>query len=240
MFHEILSFIYPHRCPCCGTVLPGDILICSECKEKLKPVKPPYCFSCGRHIDSSGEEFCDRCKKYLPGFSVGMAAFEYNDTMRESISRFKFRGWRENASFYTEAMAQLLGERILAFEPEVLIPVPVHRKRRLYRGFNQAELLADGIGEKLGIPVVKNFLIREKATEFQKTLKRGERSKNLEEAFVCVREGKEAEYVYTVKRAMLVDDIYTTGSTMENCMKALKRAGVCEVGIISLSIVGGC
>lgn len=238
MLQNLLRLFYPRKCPGCGTVIPADVKVCPDCRDRFKKIEPPWCLKCGRHIADEASVCCDDCAKSDRSFDYGISVFLYDSFMQDSIGRFKFEGWQENADFYCEEMAEYAAQRIKAFAPEALIPVPVHKNRMAQRGYNQAELLADGIGERLGIPVVTGFLVRKKDTSFQKTLSPDERLKNIKEAFYCETDGSSAEFMNTHrKRVMLVDDIFTTGSTIESCALTLKQAGIIEVGFISLSIV---
>lgn len=194
---------------------------------------------CGRHIEDAGRELCMECSNRQHSYETGIAVFEYDDLMRRSMARFKFKGWRENSDFYISATVSRCRERILGFAPDVLIPVPVHRLRRMQRGYNQAELLAKGIGAALGIPVVTDLLLRKRSTGFQKKLGAKDRARNLERAFTCSSKYARTEVSERFARVMLVDDIYTTGSTMENCTKVLLDSGVAHVAILSISIGRG-
>ncbi len=119
-------------------------------------------------------------------------------------------------------------------DAEALIPVPVHKAKLRYRGFNQAELLAEKISERIDIPVFKHILVRKKNTEAQKGLTSKERRKNLESAFTINEKAKED--CKRLNNVMLVDDIYTTGATIEACAKELVDAGIENVTFICLCI----
>lgn len=156
--------------------------------------------------------------------------------MKQSMSDFKFNGCRENSEFYVSETLRLYSDAITRFNPDALVPVPVHISRKRLRGYNQAEVIAAGISGKTGIPMLNDLLYRRKKTVAQKVLNSEKRLENLKEAFTC----DEAPYSYEdinirFGRVLLVDDIYTTGSTMEGCTLALKKAGVREVGILSIA-----
>ena len=237
LFPELGRCIYPRRCPGCGEVISPDAFICPECNTRFKRIQPPYCMRCGRHTESEDDELCSECASRNHAYTYGIAVFEYDELMRYSMSNFKFNGWRENADFYVHETTERAAERIRAFAPSVIVPVPIHSSKRAYRGFNQTELLADGIGQNLGIPVVKDLLLRARRTDAQKHLGLELRRANLKHAFTCDIGRYDRAYIEQhFERVLLLDDIYTTGATMENCTQALLAAGVAEVGILSISV----
>ncbi len=231
--------LYPRRCPACRDIVKEEgALICSGCRDSFKKVAAPNCIKCGRHIFSEEQEYCYECTQKKHAYTRGIAVFEYDDKMRESIGDFKFRGRRQNGEYYSAEAVRRYSEQIRRFAPDALVPVPVHRSRRALRGYNQAEVLADGIGSRLGIPVYGRLLKRVKKTTPQRLLGGRDRQSNLRHAFECDLNFINIEKD-TLTRIMLVDDIYTTGSTADACANALIEAGVSEVGIISICIGRG-
>lgn len=234
----IRELLYPRRCPICeDIVIPKGKKICAACKALLIYVKEPYCKKCGKPVAEKEQEYCFDCSRREYRYDSGLALFVYDQTMKNSIAAFKFHGKKEYADFYVEEMAAKLGERILAKKPDVLIPVPVHRKKKRFRGFNQAELLASGLSRTLGIPMDSRLLVRIRNTAPQKEVNGKERMKNLECAFgLCA----DAERVLSdYRHIMLVDDIYTTGSTIEACSRVLLSNGIPKVSFVSLCIGKG-
>lgn len=161
----------------------------------------------------------------------------YDEVMRESIVRFKYKGCKEYADFYVNELVKYLENEIMAMKPELLIPVPVHSDRRKQRGYNQAELLALELGEKLNIAVNTDILVRTVKTKPQKELSNVERTKNLEKAFAVSK--KSIKLLSKFHKLMIIDDIYTTGSTIEACAKVLKKAGAHEIYFVTLCIGQG-
>ena len=214
--------------------------VCDDCRDKFRIVEPPFCYKCGRHLYSDTDEVCEECATRERSFSYGLAVFEYNNTMRRAMSDLKFNGHKENCEFFvSETLRSRRGE-IRAFAPQALIPVPIHRSKQRSRGFNQALLMAEGIGKEMDIPVVSDFLIRTRRTAAQKSLSGTDRAANLAAAFTCDTGKYSIEDIRSgMDTVMLVDDIFTTGATMEGCTKVLLDAGVRKVGILSISIGGG-
>nr|DAL96533.1 MAG TPA: putative amidophosphoribosyltransferase [Caudoviricetes sp.] len=229
-----IDLLFPRRCPVCdGIVMPKSRLICQECLRKLSVVKGPVCKKCGKEVMTPEIEYCFDCVKHKRTFEYGLAVFNYEETARKSMAKIKYKNKREYLDFYGEAIAVRYEKLIRRMDAQVLVPVPVHPTRKKERGFNQAELLARRIGECLSIPVSAGILVRNKNTMPQKGLDPSGRLKNLEEAFAAGIETKGVEGV------ILVDDIYTTGSTIEACTRVLKKAGIKRVYFVTIFIGRG-
>lgn len=230
----IIDLLFPRRCPVCGgIVMPKGELICPGCVKKLSFVKEPACKKCGKEIAIGEVEFCFDCTRHRRSFEYAKALINYDETARLSMSMVKYKNKREYLDFYTEAISLRYGKAIRRMNAQALVPVPVHPSRLRTRGFNQAGLLALGIGRQLHMPVCPEMLVRRKKTEPQKQLNAKERLANLEEAFAP---GKVLQGVKTV---ILVDDIYTTGSTVEACTRALFRGGIKKVYVLTICIGRG-
>lgn len=206
------------------------------CRNKPKPNTEPKCKKCNKPISSAEIEYCYDCsmKKfhYVRGYSVWL----YDAVMKRSIIDFKYKGRKEYTGYYVGEMIRHLGYEIREICPDVIIPIPVHPSRKRQRGYNQAELLACELGRRMHLLTRTDILVRVVKTRPQKELNNVERMKNLERAF-CVRQTEEDYSKF--HRVLLIDDIYTTGSTIEACAKALKRAGMGNVYFITLCIGQG-
>ena len=221
--------LFPRHCPVCDSVLPfGGGLICGDCREKLLYVREPRCRKCGRMLLDSSKEYCPDCAEVKHGFDRAVSVFIYNDAMQEAVFRFKYQKRQEYADFFAESIAGYLGREIRGFGAEALIPVPLHKDRLKKRGYNQAELLSVRLGKILNIPVEASLIKRIRATAPQKTLKRGERRKNLKKAFKLSRNDVK------LTKVIIVDDIYTTGSTVDEISDLLRQAGVEHVYVVTV------
>lgn len=198
-------------------------------------MKAPTCFKCGRPVDSSLQELCFECAKKDHSYSAGFAVFIYNEDMRKAMSDFKFNNRRDNADFFIEELVKASQSFVRIFEPTCFVPVPVHSSRLRERGFNQALILAEGLSEGLDIPI-KEALKRTKKTLPQKKLSDKERVDNLRQAFAIDEAYKDIIYG---ARILLVDDIYTTGSTVAACSEVLLEGGAETVGFVSVCIGKG-
>lgn len=226
-----VNLLFPRRCPVCGDVVrPFGELICPDCVKELSLVHQPVCQKCGKEVESDRIEYCPDCMRHHRTIVKNLALLNYDSTASRSMSAIKYKGRREYLDFYAQAVCARFGKRIAGIGPDGLVPVPVHPSRKRKRGFNQAELLANHIGKILGISVYPDGLRRVKKTMPQKQLNQEERLKNLRQAFVP---GWLPDHVRTV---LLVDDIYTTGSTMEACAKSLTSMGVEKVYGLTLCI----
>lgn len=239
MFQTILDIIYPVRCPACREiVLPKGDKICPSCKEKLPYIREPRCMRCSKPIEQEEKEYCSDCEHKSYHYDKGYAVWAYDDVMRKSVAEFKYHGKREFAKFYAAEILRLYGDKIKSLSPDVIIPVPVHHSKLVERGYNQAELLAKGISAELEIPVLSDLLVRNKKTLPQKLLSDKERLRNLMEAFSWNEKAVMRDKA-PIRKVLLVDDIYTTGSTIEACTNVLKSNHVTEVYFIVLCIGKG-
>lgn len=177
---------------------------------------------CGKPV-LKNEEYCIQCEETEYPFDEGRSVFVYDDVMRKSIYRFKYNGRREYAKFYAQEIYNKYAEKIISYDADVIIPVPVHKSKLKSRGYNQANLLAKELSKLTKIPVNDDYLIRVKKTKVQKTLGAKERSANLKNAFK-IRSNK-VQYC----SAILIDDIYTSGATLSACSDELKSRGVKNV-----------
>lgn len=178
----------------------------------------------------AAEEYCCDCGKMGHLYTRGLAVLPYTGKVRKSLHQIKFHNKKEYLDFYGPYMAEVLGKRILAWDAQALIPVPLHRPKRRKRGFNQAEILAVEVGRALGIPVRTDVVQRIRNTRPQKDLSLRERQNNLKGAF------KISQYDVKLKKIILVDDIYTTGSTIDGIAGKLLEQGAEEVYFIALCI----
>lgn len=231
---KTIDMLFPRRCPVCFDIVqPSGYLICPSCFLKLSPIKKPSCKKCGKEVIHERIEYCLDCTRHPRSFEYNLPVFRYNHYASLSMSAIKYKNKREFLDFYIEATWHYLGSRCLHINPDLIIPVPVHVSRKRTRGFNQAELLAKGIAVHLQVPICKTALIRKKKTTPQKELDPSGRLKNLEQAFAP------GKIPPGIKKVLLVDDIYTTGSTLEACTRILNDMGIDKVYTLTLFIGSG-
>ena len=234
---EMVTLLYPRRCPLCQDILTDKAaLICMKCRTKAVPIRGPKCKTCGKPVASLETEYCPDCQEKTHFFTSGRAVFLYEKEIRKSVYQFKFHNKREYAGFYVSEMERVCGNEIRTWNPDVIIPIPMYKRKKRQRGYNQAQVIAQVIGKELDLPVVEDLLIRNRKTVAQKQLGSRERAKNLENAFKISQRWINKQE--TLKKILLVDDIYTTGSTLDVCAKVLKQVDIAEVyfGVLCVGI----
>ena len=230
----LLNVLYPPRCPVCETILlPSEHFVCVRCKASLPYVREPFCMCCGKPLAHQENQLCTDCETHPHLFEEGRAVFLYEKGVRLSVNRLKFLNRREYIPFYGECLYQLFLEMEPCWRAQCLVPVPMHPKKRAARGFDQACLLARSLSERCRLPLDENLLVRTRFTQSSKKLSRSERRKNLRGVF-AVR--PEADIPSSV---ILIDDIYTTGATMDEAACALRLSGVEQVFFLTLCIGRG-
>ncbi len=232
LFERFLDFFYPARCPVCDNVLPvGADRICAGCSARIEYVREPRCCRCGKPLEAeegmfSVQPLCLDCQdKVERGDRLsGRCLLVYDSFMQDSMARFKYGGRREYASFYAAELYRVYGGWMRQVGADALIPVPIHKNRLRERGYDQADLIARKLGRLSGIPVEHGLIFRGRDTLPQKELSGHERRRNLEGAFCIKKSGKELNRVPGC--VIIIDDIYTTGSTVEACESVLRQAGI--------------
>ena len=227
----ILNLLYPPVCPFCGGIYKGGV--CPECRKKLTVITEPRCIHCGKPLDREEQEYCADCRKKDSYITQGRALWVHSDPVPRAVYRFKYHNRRGYGVVFAREMAGHYEEWIRKCKIDLIVPVPLHPSKKRKRGFNQAEILAKTLSEETGIPVRTDVLFRIRKTKPQKELGPSERKANLKGAFAVSASWKAAGNV------LLVDDIYTTGSTAERCAYMLKRAGVQNVWFLTISIGQG-
>ncbi|MCL2592507.1 MAG: ComF family protein [Defluviitaleaceae bacterium] len=199
-------------------------------KKLLEIIYPQKCISCLEIIEHG--HFCEKCEKNIKTVDVNepIAIFDYED-VKHIIHRFKFDRKAWVGKVLGDIMAEFLKEKHgeLLDKADLIIPVPLHLKKLKNRGFNQSEIIALEIGRILGLVVDKNALIRVRDDLAQSLVERDKRDKNVEGAFSVIKD-------ISGKNILLVDDVYTTGSTAKSIQKELEKAGASRVNVITLAI----
>jgi len=229
---NLLDFIFPKKCVSCGKF---GAYICKGCFEKIEYIDKPVCPVCQRQ--AIGGKVHPGCRKRysLDGLVV---ACRYKEPIKAAIAKIKYK----LAYDIEKVLVDLLSSRIYKFDiPQklILVPVPLHKKRQNWRGFNQAEILAKNLAKKFKVEYF-DILVRNRETKTQVGLKRDARAKNVEGAFEVRSSGQEERKPFDLAQGkimssikgrdiILVDDVYTSGATMAECAKVLKRAGARSV-----------
>lgn len=231
IIETLCRLLYPNTCCFCGKI--GKAPVCNECKEKVIYIQEPRCKKCGKPIRYDWQEYCHDCTKKPPAYEQGKSVWLHKAPVSTSIYHFKYHNRRIYAEFYAEEMYRLYGDWIQRNRIEAIVPVPLHASKKRKRGYNQAELIAKKLGEKCNIPVQKKAVRRIFATKPQKGLDVRQRRKNLQQAFAVTKAWKRVDHV------LLIDDIYTTGSTICAITEKLKENGAKKVWFLTISIGQG-
>lgn len=220
--------LYPeYSCIICGRETRDTLLlICDKCKEKLLPINFAHtCQICGAPV-LEGNTRCDDCRSQDIHFDKAVAAYIFDDTSANLVYGIKY----SNAQFAARHLATLLVEPISTLEPfDIIIPVPLHENRKKWRGYNQSELVASALSELTSIPLETQALVRHIETETQQGKGRIERQANMVGAFKVVDKEK-----IKGKSILLIDDVFTTGTTVNECARILKKNGAYKVFVATL------
>ena len=237
----LLDFLYPPRWPVCDDLRPVGEPVCHPaCRRLLTPVGEVTCIRCGKPVPDESVEFCFDCKGKECSFERGVSAYVYEDEIRESMMRFKFHGREEYAEWYAEELILMQGAKLHDFRADAVVPVPIHGRKLRIRGYNQAGVIARELADRLDLPLYANYLRRNRFTAPQKELSNHERIRNLMRAMEPGPQSRRlSAQKKTPRRVLLVDDIYTTGSTLEACSRVLKTTGAEHIMVASICIGSG-
>jgi len=229
---KLLDVFFPCLCAGCGVPVETGRLFCARCEAELTIVTPPFCHICGRPFASSqgNDHICGECLQVPPFFKAARSVFVYKDPIKRAIIQFKFLGCTALAGLLAKVMVTNLNEFIKQIAPEVIIPVPLHIYRLRERGYNQCLLLAQYMARILGIPCEKRILKKVKSTLPQVELSFFQRRLNIKGSFAV-----SSQNAVQGKRILLVDDVLTTGSTVNECARALQKAGADGVWVVTLA-----
>lgn len=227
MFKPILNLISPPLCLLCDR--PTNNIICDNCKKEIDKsleIKKNFCLKCGGIFDG---RVCPRCRETKFAFEFNRSVYIYTNPIKNLIEEFKYRGIKKVADFMTVKMANLIEREY----PEIdfLIPIPIHPTRKRERGFSQTELMVRKLSNFTGIPCDCRSLKRVKHTKVQANLSREERKENLKGAFKLSNVEK-----FRGRSILLVDDVMTTGTTMNEAAKMFKKHRTIKVYSITFAI----
>lgn len=220
----VLDLIYPPFCLVCEK--PGSYL-CPDCVGKITLIDYPYCRTCGAPSETAR---CRECQDREFAFEASRSAAIYDDTLRKSIHALKYSFYAALAEPLGDLMADRFGQTRLAGKTDLVVPVPIHRSRMLARGFNQSEELARRLCARTGMRMEAGALVQIRKTRHQVDLEPVERQANVRGAF-AVRNPESVRG----KRILLIDDVFTTGATLNEAASALRSAGAGSVQVYTLA-----
>lgn len=230
----LLDLLLPPRCPVSGEIVDAPGLMAPSIWSKLSFIEAPYCHGCGVpfSFDMGAGAICAPCAAMPPIYTQARSALVYDDASRDLILAFKHGDRLDSVPALVPIMTR--AGMALITQADYLVPVPLYRWRLLRRRYNQALLLAYGIGKAAQKSVLPDSLYRVRSTPVQGHMKVDARARNVKNAF-AVREKDKAKV--TGKNILLIDDVYTTGATVGECAKALLKAGAAQVNVLTLARV---
>jgi len=233
-FFVLLDIIYPAFCPGCKSKIKAEseLPICQTCLGHVKIDDSPRCYKCGNRLEGvrSNKYGCRFCRKKTYSFDHAFSVARYTGATKACLHLFKYKRKTQLAKPLGQMMLAFINHQDAIDTLDLIIPVPLHRSKLIERGFNQAELLSKILAAGLNKDISCNNLYRVKKTRSQFKLKKTERFKNVENGFAC----RYPDKLYG-KSILLVDDIFTTGATLNECALSLKEAGAKAVIALTMA-----
>jgi ComF family protein len=229
-----LDLLLPPVCLSCGARVERQGTLCAACWQGLHFLSPPHCACCAFPFtyDLGPVALCAACTARPPAYDRARAAIAYEDASRSLVTHFKYGDRLEGAVLFARLLARA-GEGLLR-DADFIVPVPLHPFRLIKRRFNQAAILARQLSSETGVPVRTDVLRRIRRTPPQVGLSPVGRRRNVAHAFAV---HPRHALVLRGARVVLVDDVLTTGATVEACAKVLRRAGVQRLDVLTLARV---
>lgn len=228
------DILFPSLCHGCKTFMPdaGELHICKACLSGSPFIVSPLCTVCGSPMLTAGgiDHICGSCLTEPPPFIAARSAVLFEGPVRELIHGFKYGRKVQHARPLGMLAAGALSPFAVEAGADLVVPVPLHMKRIRQRGFNQAILVGEILSRKWGLPFYRDGLCRTRWTEPQISLSVNERERNVRGAFAVKKDG-----IFKGKRVILVDDVYTTGSTVSECSRTLKRGGAEAIFVATIA-----
>jgi len=227
----LASVLFAGPCRVCGEALTNAsrIPICESCLSGFDVIVPPVCACCGRPFSSAlaaeaAQPLCRLCRVNFYAFDRARSFAVYSDALFEAVLLLKYEAVARLGDWFAARLAAMISREAGEWRADVVVPVPLDRARRRERGYNQAELIARPLAKRLKLPIEPRMLVRTKARPPQLLLSRSERWKSVRGAY-ATNEGVHVDNL----RILLVDDVLTTGATLDACSRLLKKAGAAAV-----------
>ncbi len=230
IYHHIINYLLPKRCLSCSSLTQDANSFCGNCWKNLNFINSPFCKCCGREfaLDLSEQQECLKCISHPPSFDKARALFKFDEHSKHIIHAFKYY----DKTILAKSFAEMLSSRYSydIAESDIIVPVPMHRFKRLFRMYNPAQILAQELHLAINLPIQMNVLVKTKWTKPQTTLSRKARLKNIAGSIKIENLSK-----IKGKKVILIDDVITTGTTVSLCSRLLKKAGAKEVVVLSIA-----
>ena len=229
-FQKVLNFLLPPRCPICDKQIWDTHAVCGECFGKLHFISGAICQKCGKPLPYKEAQICANCLKKAPAYHRALSVLKYNEASKTLILPFKHADAIELTPLLIQWMSNC-GKTLIS-DCDYIIPVPLHIKRLFKRKYNQAALLAKGLSKIHHKEYLPSVLTRVRYTEIQGHMNPKQRRQNIKNAFQI----KNADKIKG-KKILLIDDVMTTGATVNECTKVLLKAGANQVDILTFARV---
>ena len=232
MLRPLLDFLFPPQCLICNTVVPAHGTLCLTCWQQVGFITDPYCACCGQPFEFAlGKDMmCGDCLRERPVYGRARAVFRYNEHSRALVTKLKYADQTHLCAVYGGWLANF-GKELVAVS-DLIVPVPLHYWRFVGRRYNQSALLAQALARHCGLPVLPDGLKRIRATRPQPGLTRKQRWQNVQGAFAMPP--RHASSIKG-KSILLIDDVMTTASTINECTKTLLDNGALQVNVMTLA-----
>ena len=233
--NKLIKLIFPPKCVLCKKIIETDDMLCPDCWSKISFIKKPYCNKCSTPFDFqvNDNDICLSCIKNKPLYIKARSAVVYDDNVSKIIFDFKFHDKLHLKRFMAKCMYNASID--ILDNIDILIPVPLHKKRLIFRKYNQSLLLAKEIGKLSNKNVICDFLYKTKHTTPQVKLKSIDRKNNLKNKFAVKDKYLKEIEKYKNLNFAIVDDVLTTSSTVNECIKALNKIGIKNVYVITFA-----
>lgn len=229
IFKALLDLVLPPVCYVCGTSCSGKYGLCEMCLGKISYIGLPQCLKCGRRVPNK-ESLCGECRIKTFYLKRAWSCCYYKDTVKECIHLFKYKGYVGLADIFRDIMVGFVEKNKLQQETDLIVPVPIYPTKKRERTYNHAEVLASSLSKHFSIPMNTGNLKKLRWTQAQSELDKQRRLKNLKDSFLVVD-----RKAFSGKNVFLVDDVYTTGATLNECAKMLLGAGTRQVTSLTLA-----
>jgi ComF family protein len=232
LFNKVIKFIFPFRCSTCNNLTDTGEGICSSCWPKFNFINKPYCFICCKkfEVDFSEVNICAACVIARPKIDMIRTLLEFSPATKKLVHNFKYHDKTSLAKLFAKLINNRFSEDLK--DIDIITPVPMHKLKRIFRGYNPPQILAWELSKKLAKPFLPNLLIKKKITKNQVGLTKKERTKNILDSFELNK-----NFNIQDKVILLVDDVITTGATTTECTKILKRGKAGSVKLVTIARV---
>lgn len=230
-YNYLIDYILPQRCLSCSEILSSSGEFCGDCWQKLEFIAKPYCNICGQRFSVKilDNAVCGRCYSKKPNYNLARSLFKFNEYSKKVVHQFKY----QDKTIFAKTFAKLLCNRYLEDikDVDLIIAVPMNRFKRLMRMYNPPHILAEEIAKIMNLTVKADILIKSKWTKAQTFLSKRQRKNNISGSIKF-----NTKHNIIGKKILLVDDVITTGVTINECSKILRAAGAKEVKVISVAM----